>query len=124
MDFGPLRRPAVALIAAYAMALQALLMAFGPVPAAGFAPNGSVAAWGVLCGHNSADGKGPPAQHDLPCAAICAAMSHGITGAVPPDVVVAIAVPHTVVAAAPAVQWVPPPIAVIDTHAPRGPPLA
>ncbi len=119
MDFGPLRRPAVALIAAYAMALQALLTAFIPVSHAGQA-----APFAVLCGHDAADGKGQPAQHDLPCAAICAAMGQGIAGPVPPDVVVAIVVPHAVTAATPAIQWVPPPIVVTDTHAPRGPPLA
>ena len=119
MDFGPLRRPAVALIAAYAMALQALLTAFIPVSPAVLA-----APFAVLCGHDATDGQGHPAQHDLPCAAICAAMGQGIAGPVPPDVVIAIAVPHAVPAATPAIQWVPPPIVVTDTHAPRGPPLA
>ena len=35
------------------------------------------------------DGPGQPAQHDLPCAALCAAMGHGVAGPVPPDVVAA-----------------------------------
>ena len=78
----------------------------------------------VLCSHDAADGTGQPAQHDLPCAALCAAMGHGIAGPVPPGVVVAIAVPHAVAAVAPANEWVPPQIALTDTHAPRGPPLA
>ena len=119
MDFGPLRRPAVALVAAYAVALQALLTAFIPsVPAALTDP------FAVLCSQDKTHGTGQPAHHDAPCAAICAAMGQGIAGAVPPDVVVVIVVPHAVTAAEPFVDWMPPQIAVIDSHAPRGPPLA
>ena len=116
MDFGPLRRRAVSLIAAYAVALQALISAFVPVAFAA-----SADPFAVLCSHND---TGSPAQHDLPCAAICAAMGHGVAGAVPADVVVAIAVPHAVIAVVPPVHWVPQQIAVSGTHAPRGPPLA
>ena len=65
-----------------------------------------------------------PARHDLPCAALCAAMGHGIAGPVPPDVVAAIAVPHAIAALAPVRDWMPPQIAPTDIHAPRGPPLA
>ena len=119
MDFSPLRRQAVALVAAYAVTLQTLLTAFIPVAAA--APADTLA---ILCSHDAVGGTGQPAQNDLPCAAVCAAMGHGIAGAVPPDVVVAIAVPHVVTASAPVNQWVPPRIARTDTHAPRGPPLA
>ena len=119
MDLGPFRRPAIALVAAYAVALQTLLAAF--VPAAPALPAGPSA---VLCSHDAADGTGRPAQHDLPCAALCAAMGQGIAGPVPPGVVAAIAVPQAVAAIAPPTEWVPPQIAFNDNHAPRGPPLA
>jgi hypothetical protein len=118
MDSGRFRRRTIALVAAYAMALQSLFAAFVPAPLA--LPAGPFA---VLCSH-AADGPGQPARHDLPCAALCAAMAHGVAGPVPPDVVVAIAVPHAIVAIAPVNEWVPPQIALTDLHAPRGPPLA
>jgi hypothetical protein len=118
MDSGCFRRGAIALIAAYAMALQSLFTAF--VPAALAVPAGPFA---VLCSHD-ADGPGQPARHDLPCAALCAAIGHGIAGLSPPDVVVAIAAPHAIAAVVPVNEWVPPRIALTDVHAPRGPPLA
>jgi hypothetical protein len=117
MDSGRFRRRTIALVAAYAMALQSLFAAF--VPAALALP---ASPFTVLCSHD-ADGPGQPARHDLPCAALCAAMGHGVAGPVPPDVVVAIAIPHALVAIAPVNEWVPPPIALTDIHAPRGPPL-
>jgi len=119
MDLRPIRRRTIAIAAAYAVALQALL--------AGFVPAGPAALAGpfaVLCSHDAADGTGLPSQHDLPCAAACAAMGHGISGPVPPGVVVAIAEPDAVAAVAPAGDWVPPRIAPAHIHAPRGPPLA
>ena len=119
MDFGPLRRRAVSLVAAYAVALQALISAFVPVAFAA-----SADPFAVLCSHSDTDRPGHPAQRDLPCAAICAAMGHGVAGAVPADVVTAITVPHVVIAVIPPIHWVPPHIAFSDTHAPRGPPLA
>ena len=119
MDIGPFRRRTIALAAAYAVALQTLLAAF--VPAAPVLPAGRFA---VLCSHDAADGTGQPAQHDLPCAALCAAMGQGIAGPVPLGVVAAIAVPQAIAAVVPVNEWVPPQIALTDTHAPRGPPLA
>ena len=116
MDSGPFRRRTIALVAAYAVALQTLLSAF--VPAALATP------FAVLCSHDAGGGSGQPAQHDLPCAALCAAMGHGIAGPVPAGVVVAMAVPQAITAVAPANEWVPPQIAPTHTHAPRGPPLA
>ena len=65
-----------------------------------------------------------PPSHDLPCAALCAAMGHGVAGPVPPDVVAASVAQHASAAIGPANQWVPPQIALTDIHAPRGPPLA
>jgi hypothetical protein len=118
MDSGRFRRRTIALVAAYAMALQSLFAAFVPA-ALGL----SAGPYAMLCSLD-ADGPGQPAQHDLPCAALCAAMGHGVSGPVPPDVVVTIAVPHAIAAVAPVNEWVPPQIALADTYAPRGPPLA
>jgi hypothetical protein len=116
MDFSPDRRRTVALVAAYALALQTLLAAF--VPAALAAPADSVS---VLCSHD-ASGPGKPAQHDQPCAAMCAAMGHGIAGPLPSGMAASITLRSTITALIPASDWVPPQIAVIGSHAPRGPP--
>jgi hypothetical protein len=120
MDFRPIRRLTIALAAAYAVALQALLAAFVPAtPAVLLSP------LAVLCAHDAGDGTNPPADHDWPCAGICAAMGHGIAGPVPASGVVAvIAQPHVVASLTPTGEWVPPQIALTATHAPRGPPLA
>ena len=118
MDSGRFRRT-IALTAAYAVALQMLLAAFVPL-----ASPVSAGPFSVLCSHDNADGSGQPARHDLPCAALCAAMGHGIAGPVPPDVVAVIAAPQAIAALAPARDWAPPRIAPTDIHAPRGPPLA
>jgi hypothetical protein len=119
MDFRPIRRLAIALAAAYAVALHVLLAAFVPAsPAVLLSP------FAVLCTHDAGDGTNPPADHGWPCAGICAAMGQGIAGPVPPGIVVGIAHAHVVAALAPAGEWVPPQIALTDTHAPRGPPLA
>lgn len=118
MDLGLFCRHAIALAAAYAVALQMLLVAFVPA-----APAFSASPFAALCSHDAADGTGQPPQHDRPCAALCAALGQGIAGPVPPGVVVAIAVPPAIEAPAPATQWVPPQIAFTETHAPRGPPL-
>src|SRR5690349_20515797 len=118
MDLSPVRRRAVAVVAAYAVALQKLLAAFVPVVLA--APEDALA---VLCAHN-ADGPGQPAQHDPPCAAMCAAMGQGVAGALPTGIGVIVAVPVSIAAINPASDWVPPSIPATDSHAPRGPPLA
>lgn len=118
MDSGRFRRLTVALIAAYAVALQTLLAAFIPA-----APVSLANPLAVLCSHD-ADGPGQPAQHDLPCAALCAAMGHGIAGAVPPEFVIAVVVPYAITAIAAISEWVLPQIALTAIHAPRGPPLA
>ncbi len=118
MDLSPVRRGIIALIAAYAVALQMLFAAFVPVsfalPANGFA---------VLCSHDP-DGSGQPAQHDLPCAAMCAAMGQGIAGPLPADATASVVVPQSIAAPIPVINWVPPGIAASGSHAPRGPPLA
>ena len=119
MDSSRFRRRTVSLVAAYAVALQMLLSAFVPP-----APVGLAGSFDVLCSHVSSDGAGHPLQHILPCAAVCAAMGHGIAGPLPPAFVAAIVVPHAVAVLTPASEWVPPQILLNGPHAPRGPPLA
>ena len=82
------------------------LSAFVPMAAA--VPPGPFA---VICSHDGGDGSGPPAQHDLPCAALCAAMAQGLSGPLPPAVAVATIAPQVVSSLAPASDWVPPRIA-------------
>lgn len=118
MDLSLARRRTVALVAAYTVALQMLLAAFVPLSLA--VPAGAFA---VVCSHD-ADGSGPPAQHDQPCAAMCAAMGQGIAGPLPTGMAVSVAVPLSAAALILASDWVPPQIAATDSHAPRGPPLA
>ena len=119
MNSDRFRRRTIALIAAYAMALQTLFAAF--VPPALTDRTGLLA---LLCPHD-ADGPGQPAaRHDLPCMAFCAAMRHGVAGPVPPDVAAAFAARRASAAIGPVDQWVPPRIVLTRIHAPRGPPLA
>ncbi len=74
MDSSRFRRRTIALVAAYAVALQALLLAFVPL-----APTVLAGPFAMLCSqHDAAGGTGQPAKHDLPCAALCAAMGHGV----------------------------------------------
>ena len=119
MDSRGLRYQAVALIAAYAVALQALLSSFLPVVPA--IPGTALA---VLCSHDGADGSGQPARHDRPCAAICAALGHGVAGPLPPDIVVAVAAPQAMVALSPVDGWVTPRLTIRGPQAARAPPLA
>ena len=118
MNSGRFRCQTIALIAAYAMALQTLFATLAPPALA--SPAGSLA---LLCSPD-AGGPGQPARHDLPCAALCAAMGHGVAGPVPPDVVAASVRQYARAAIGPDNQWVSPQIALTDIHAPRGPPLA
>jgi hypothetical protein len=78
---GPFRLRAIALITAYAVALQGLLAAFVPVAAA--LPSG------MLCSGQVMDGPAEPAGHEPSCASSCA-MLGGIAGPLPPDLVVAV----------------------------------
>ena len=64
----PLRIRIVALIAAYAVALHTLLLAFAAV-----APAGGAAHVAELCSGSSAnDSTAPPGEHDAACAMACA----------------------------------------------------
>jgi hypothetical protein len=112
----PLRRRvrAIALIAAYALAMQGLLLAFGPAQAAPFAD---------LCAGNAADDPGHPAGQSHPCAALCAALGHGVAGSLPPELVVAYVRPSAIRTLVPAAEWSVPPPAIRGPQTQRGPPL-
>jgi hypothetical protein len=78
---GPFRLRAIALIAAYAVAMQGLLAAVVP-PAAPLLP-------GVLCsGQTAVDHPAPPSGHEPSCTSACAMMG-GIDGPPPARVAVA-----------------------------------
>jgi len=115
-----IRRQTVALVAAYAVAIHAILLALAPIaptrPATPFAS--------MLCSQGGPDGNGHQSHHDLPCAAICAALGYGVAGPVPPLAVVAVAMPVAVEALAPIGDWVAPAVALRGPQAPRGPPSA
>jgi hypothetical protein len=119
MDSKRLRHRAVALVSAYAVALQGLLTAFVPVAFANPA-----APLAILCSHGGADGQPQPVRHDLPCASLCAALGHGVAGPVPPDLVFAAAAPRTLKTLEPAETWVTPRLAFRVPQSPRAPPRA
>jgi hypothetical protein len=74
------RRRATALVAAYALALHGLLLAFGP--AAAVAAGTSFA---ELCVHDGGGTTGDPsAPAGERCAALCAALGHGAAAPMPP----------------------------------------
>lgn len=119
MNSGRFRRRTIALVAAYAVALQALLLAFTPMAPAVLAGPSA-----VLCSGDATGGSGQPAKHDLPCAALCAAMGHGVAGPLPLGFAVAFGQPRAFMAAIPVEEWTLPRIGRTDPHAPRGPPVA
>lgn len=115
MDSARLRRAAIALAAAYAMALQALLLAAAP---AALAP---AAAFATLCPSDGAGGH--PAQHEWRCATACTALGQCVGGVLPPDTTIAIAIPLAVIVLAAAGDWIAP-AAIRGPQVPRGPPSA
>lgn len=117
MDSGRIRRIVIALTAAYAVALHGLLLSFVPLSAAALTDSGS-----VLCAYNDTDSAGYPAHHDIPCVAVCAAMGHGMAGAVPPAVAEIFTLELVAAAITPVVEWVAPNIAPTGPQTPRGPP--
>lgn len=78
MNCGTLRIRAIALVAAYAVALQGLLTAFVPVAIA--LPSG------VLCSGQTIDDPATPASHEPSCISACATLS---TATAPPPAAVA-----------------------------------
>jgi hypothetical protein len=75
----PFRFRIIALIAAYAVALQGLLSAFSPMAAAFPA--------GVLCSGQTLDGPSAPANHEPACVSACVMLGAAATPP-PPDVVI------------------------------------
>jgi hypothetical protein len=113
------RRSFVALIAAYAVALQALLSGLIPVT-----PTVSANPFAILCSHDGAGGTGQPASHDLPCTAICAALGHAVSGPLPPAVSIAMASVEVIAAVAPDGDEAVPHRPARSPQVTRGPPLA
>jgi hypothetical protein len=117
MNLGRIRRAVVALTAAYAMALQALLLTFVvPLPGALADP------LSVLCSTIGSGDQGHPAKHDVPCPAVCAAMGHGLTGALPAAAAIVEALREAYAAAAPLMDWIAPLVMAAGPQQPRGPP--
>jgi len=104
-------------VAAYAVALQALLSAIAPIASA--IPADPLA---VLCTHT--DDSGAPARNDHPCAAICAAMGHGLAAITPLGTIALLADRRAVTARATAADWTAPRHALRGPQVPRAPPLA
>lgn len=99
MRLDRLRTATIALVAAYAVALQGLLAAFAIPAGAGFHP-------AVLCSEASIDRPDAPASHEPSCATACAMLGAAAAPA-PPDVGLAApfvrAAPEPVPAAQPAI---------------------
>jgi hypothetical protein len=121
MDLARIRRITIALTAAYALALHALLLSFVPLSAA--ALTDSLAA---LCAYNDTDRTGYPAQHEIPCVAVCAAMGHGtghgMAGAVPAAVAEIFTLELVAAVIISLVERVAPNMAPIGPQTSRGPP--
>jgi hypothetical protein len=118
MNSAHLRRSAVTWVAAYAVALQALLSAIAPI-----APAIPADPLAVLCTHDT-DDSGAPARNDHPCAAICAAMGHSLAAITPPGTIAVFDDRRTVTARATAADWTAPRHALQGPQIPRAPPLA
>jgi hypothetical protein len=119
MDSRRIRRIVIALTAAYSVALHGLLLSFIPLSAAALTDSLS-----ALCAYNDTGSAGYPVQHDIPCVAICAAMGHGMAGALPPAVAEFFELGFAAAVITPLVAWVAPNVAPIGPQTPRGPPAA
>ena len=117
MNLAHLRRSAVTWVAAYAVALHAVLSAFAP-----FAPMVPAGPHAVICTHEG-DHSRAPARDDHPCAAICAAMGHGLAALTPPAAFAVLDDPQAVPARATAADRTAPRKAPRGPQVPRGPPL-
>ena len=120
---GHARRTLVALTAAYAIALHAVLLAFVPAFAAGsIIPSGTAPIVSILCAPSGTlPGELPP-PHDVPCAALCAALLSG-AGALPSAPAVAAIAPADHVVLSFHGGWEPPSSSPRGPHAPRAPPF-
>jgi hypothetical protein len=119
MDLGSIRSAIIALTAAYSMALQALLLAFVVPQAAAL-----VGPLTILCSNIGAGDTGFPAKHEIPCPAVCAAMGHGLTGALPAGIAVISLLREAYSAVAPLLDWIAPLVFAAGPQPPRGPPAA
>ena len=117
MSLSGIRRAIIALTAAYSMALQALLLAFVVPQAAALADP-----FTVLCSNIGAGDTGHPGKHDIPCPAVCAAMGHGLTGALLASIAAISMLHDAAVAAAPSIDWIAPLLFAAGPLPPRGPP--
>lgn len=118
MEWRRIRSITVALTAAYAVALQALFLSFIPLPVVALAQGDA-----VLCAYQDTGGTGHPERHQIPCVAVCAAMGHGIGGALPPLVVDLLAPWLIAAALEPFAPWVVPSIVAFGPQTSRGPPI-
>jgi hypothetical protein len=118
MATGSLRFRTIALIAAYAVALQALLAAF--VPAAPVATAGTIA---VLCPGDGADRPILPTGHDPSCAPTCNMPGCGMAGCVPARSGIVVAVARAMLGPAPGLDQRPIRTAIRGRHFARAPPL-
>lgn len=112
-----------ALLAAYAVALQALLSAFAPVAPGAALPSLLVPSLTSLCasdgtraGHGPGDG---PA-----CASMCATLASGLAGSLPLAAATAVALPRVALCNVPADEPLLPGRERWAPQAPRGPPRA
>jgi hypothetical protein len=117
MDLRAVRRAIVALTAAYSMALQALLLAFVVPQAAALADPLT-----VLCSTIGSGDTSLPAKHEIPCPAVCAAMGHGLTGALPAGIAVIGFLRDAYAAAVSLMDWIAPLVFATGPLLPRGPP--
>lgn len=119
MDFRAIRRAIVALTAAYSMALQALLLAF-VVPQVAALTDPLT----VLCSALGSGDSGAPAKHESPCPAVCAAMGHGLTGALPAGIAAVALLREAYATVASLADWIAPLVFAAGPQPPRGPPAA
>jgi hypothetical protein len=113
MNSRRLCRATLAMLAAYAITLQAMLAAFAP---AAFLPVSQI----VLCAGNGTDGH--PVPHEGLCSSACTVLGHQAGVPPPPHAAEGIAAPLVIIAFVAFNQSIAP-LAILGPHAPRGPPL-
>jgi hypothetical protein len=116
MVFARLRCRMIGLVAAYAVALHALLTGLAPVVPVALQNSPS-----IVCTHGG-DRSNVPADHDSPCAAMCAALAQAFAAVASPATAEAIVWPQIVRTPAIANDWTPPRLKLAHRQAPRGPP--
>lgn len=116
MVFARLRCRMIGLVAAYAVALHALLTALAPVTPVGL-PNSP----SVMCTHGG-DRSNVPAGHDSACAAMCAALAQAFAVVASSAIAEAITWPQVARTLAIADDWTPRRLELARRQAPRGPP--